>query len=169
MKWISCDKICCNSYRSGSQVASGSRSESNHTRRGSIIRDIWREKNHKESRPRTEKDNQNRNNSSKLLAEIPCCPRLPEKERAKLGMPVLPVKIFIRLCVTGKRNGTLELCLSGLLAGTEATISNLTRAFLARYNSFQGTYLSGKPAIDRRLARRIRILTTDISSKNRSC
>ena len=80
-------------------------------------------------------------------------------------MPVLPVKI--RLCVTRKPNGAVELCLGGLLAGTVA-IPNLTRAGLARYNSFQGPYLSGKPAIDRRLAGRIHILTWVVSGKNRS-
>ena len=45
---------------------------------------------------------------------------------------------------------------------------NLTRAGLARYNSFQGSYLSGKPAIDPRVARQIHILTWVVSGRNRS-
>ena len=69
------------------------------------------------------------------------------------------MKIFIRLCVTGKRNGAVELCLGGLLAGIAAATPNLTRAGIARYNSFQGPYSSGKPYIDGRLARQIHTLT----------
>ena len=62
---------------------------------------------------------------------IPRCTRIPEKKRARFGKPVLPVKIFIRLCVTGKQNGVVELCLGGLRADTVAAIPNLTRAGLA--------------------------------------
>ena len=63
----------------------------------------------------------------------------------------------------------VELCLGGLLAGTVAAIPNLTRAGLAQYNSFQGSYLSGKPAIiDRRLARQIHDLPWILSGKKRS-
>ena len=56
--------------------------------------------------------------------------RLSEKQRARLSKPVLPVQIFKRLCVTGKQNGAVELCLGGLLAGTVAAIPNLTRGVL---------------------------------------
>ena len=78
------------------------------------------------------------------------------------------MKNFIRLCVTGKRNGAVELSLCGLLARTVAAISNLTRADLPRCNSFQGPYLSGKPVKDRRLASRIHLLTWVVSGKKRS-
>ena len=71
-----------------------------------------------------------------LYVTLPYCTRLPEKNRARISKPVLPVKIFITLCITGKRNGVLELCLGGLLAGTVAAIQNLSRAGLARYNPF---------------------------------
>ena len=99
---------------------------------------------------------------------FPCYTRFPEKQRARLGKSVLPVKIFVRLCLTDKRNGAVELCLGGLLAGIAAATPNLTRAGIARYNSFQGPYLSGKPVIDGRLVRRIDILTRVVSGKNRS-
>ena len=65
------------------------------------------------------------------------------KVAGQLGKPV-----YAKLCVTDKRNGAVELCLGSLLAGTVAAIENMTRAGLARYNSFREPYLSGKPAID---------------------
>ena len=69
------------------------------------------------------------------------------KVATRLGKPVFPMKIFIRLYGSRKRKGAAELCLGGLLAGTVAAIPNLTRAGFARYNSFQRPYSSGKPAI----------------------
>ena len=53
--------------------------------------------------------------------------------------------------VTGKQNAP-ENPQKSLLAGTVAAIPNLIRAGFARNNAFQKPYLSGKPAIDRRLA-----------------
>ena len=61
-------------------------------------------------------------------------------------------KDFLKtIYVTGKRSGPVKPCLGGLLAGTVAPIPNLTRAGFVGYSSFQGPYLSGKSAIDRRL------------------
>ena len=57
--------------------------------------------------------------------------------------------------------------LGSLIVSTAAAIPNLTRAGLTRYNPFQGAYLSDKPAIDRRLAKRIHILLSVVSGKNR--
>ena len=62
---------------------------------------------------------------------IPCYTRLPEKEAGRARQASFAGEAF-----TIKQNGAVELCLSGLLAGSVAAIPDLTRAGLARYNSF---------------------------------
>ena len=69
---------------------------------------------------------------------------------------------------TGKRNGTVEYCLVGLLATSAVVLPHQTGAVLARYNPGQDVYSPVKPAIYSRLARRIYILTWAVSGKNRS-
>ena len=55
---------------------------------------------------------------------------------------------------TGKRNGPVESCLVGLIAGPVVVLPHLTGAILARFDPGQDVYYSpGKPAIYSRLAR----------------
>ena len=88
------------------------------------------------------------------------------KYRATLGMPVLPVKIFIKLYVTGKRNGLVEPWLSGLLGGTVAAIPNVRG--LCSIQPLPRNVFIWQACLYRRLARRIHILTWVVSCKNRS-